>query len=52
MSLDPRFTTKITLLDKTETNRTILAVLGDTSEANLTPHRKQGSYTFAGVKKK
>lgn len=51
MSLNPVYTPRITLIDKTQTNRTIISVRGDTSEGNLTSHRKEGSYTVTGVRK-
>ena len=51
MSFDPFIKPKITLLDKTQLNRTIIAVESDATTGNLVRHRKEGSYTFAGVRK-
>ncbi len=51
MSVDPTIDVDITLLDKTQLNRTVISVAGDATTGNLKRHRKQGSYTFAGVRK-
>jgi len=51
MSFDPHIVPKITLLDKTQLNRTTITVAGDATDGNLVRHRKEGSYTFTGVRK-
>lgn len=51
MSFDPHIVPKITLLDKTQLNRTTITVEGDALDGNLVRHRKEGSYTFTGVRK-
>lgn len=51
MSFDPHIVPRITLLDKTQLNRTHFAVLGDGTVGNLNRHRKEGAYTFTGVRK-
>ena len=49
--ITPGYTVRITLLDKTEINRTVIPVAGDSSDGNLTRHRKFGTYSFTGVRK-
>jgi len=51
MSFDPFIKPKITLLDKAQVNRTIITVESDATTGNLVRHRKEGSYTFTGVRK-
>ena len=51
MSFDPAIDVDITLIDKSQTNRTVISVAGDATTGNLKRFRKEGSYTFTGVRK-